>query len=316
MIQSTAALFLGAQLLLTQAVLTTLLNHPSGALQSAALPVIALIAITAASSVITSTQQGRDDAMRVRVRNHTLDQLAGRLADVDLICFDHSEFNDRLHRARLAGIMQSLTVVSGLTALLTAIGSAAGAIVALAILQPLLVPILLLTTVPLLLVSLRNARRHYRRESAWENTTLERLTCASRAHHDQPRENATELRAFQAVDFLRDKYRSLSDQWLSQVRKTGRERSRRTSKAQLAAALSTAGAAIALAWLYTAHLISISTMAVAAITVIQLRGRLDLLSSGSGQLAEAALFFETTTTSYTNSTVHRRRMAATCSDAS
>ncbi len=80
---------------------------------------------------------------------------------VDLLAFEAPEFYDRLIRAVTQGQFRSMQIVTGLVGLLGAAVAATAIVIALAALQPLLLPLVLLGFVPLWFVSTRNSRELY-----------------------------------------------------------------------------------------------------------------------------------------------------------
>ena len=81
---------------------------------------------------------------------------------VDLLAFESPAFYDRLIRAVTQGQFRSIQIVNGLVGLIGAAVAATGIVLALAALQPLLLPLVLLGVVPLWFVSTRNSRDLYR----------------------------------------------------------------------------------------------------------------------------------------------------------
>ena len=103
-------------------------------------------------------------------QNRVLAELVGRRAfdgvlnvatRVDLLAFESPDFYDRLIRAVTQGQLRSIQIVSGLVGLFGASVAAVGIVVALATLQPLLLPLVVLGFVPLWVVSTRNSRDLY-----------------------------------------------------------------------------------------------------------------------------------------------------------
>ncbi len=276
-----------AQLLAGSVVLAHLFTSPGTSLAAVAAPVLALIGSTIVAGMIMATQHGRDELLRLQVETAVMDELAAAVNEAPLVCFEESVFNDRLHRARMTGGGQIIALVSGLSATLQALATAIGAVVALGVLQPLLVPLVLLSGIPLIAVAVRSGRSYY--------ALSEHLTASERmrvylAHVLLTREHAAELRATSASSFLRQRYRALSTERLDELRRHRRARRREAVAGQLVAAVVMAGVVGAIAAMYSAHLLSVAQLTVAAGAILQLRGRLDLLSFGAAQLHEGALF--------------------------
>jgi ATP-binding cassette subfamily B protein len=286
-LQLGAAGLLAVQLLLGQQLLTRLIHGSSAASFAALGPLAGLAIVSIATGMIASTQQGRDDVMRLRIEAFAIGELADAVGQADLVQFDAPEFNDRLHRAKLAAMGQSLTVVSGLTILLSAGAGSVAVVVALGVLQPLLAPLLLVVGVPMMVAAIRNGRSYY--GFTFASTAAERLRLEL-ARILTSREPAVDLRALNAQGLLLERYHELSSARLIELRRNHAERRRRAAGAQLLAGLLTLATVGALVAMYDDKLLSISTLAVAGAAMIQLRLQFNSLSLGAGQIQEAALF--------------------------
>jgi ABC-type multidrug transport system fused ATPase/permease subunit len=144
-----------------------------------------------------------------------------RAAAAPLLQFEEREFNDHLQRAasgmgeRLARLYQA---VVDLSQLLVMLGSIA---VALALIQPLLLPLLAAGALPAVWLQARVATAIYRAQR--EHTTRERL----RAHLQSlltGREAAAELRIFGSATFLLGRWRRLRDDYSRDVLAAERRR--------------------------------------------------------------------------------------------
>ena len=126
---------------------------------------------------------------------------------------------------------------------------------ALAGLQPLLVPLVLLSYVPLWIASSRNSRDFYK--FSWGMTPKDRQRYYLQ-HLVLDRDPAKELRVFRLAPYLRRRYDELYEHRIAELRGVARRRSLRSLAAALASAAVTAVAAGGLAWFYVSGRMSLA----------------------------------------------------------
>jgi ABC-type multidrug transport system fused ATPase/permease subunit len=142
------------------------------------------------------------------VRRAAEEQLVDSGLRVELAAFDDPEFYDRLHRARDRGVYHLERATDNLVELLGSAFAVLAAAGSLAVLHPVLLPVLALSVLPDGWAVVRSARLGYatmartvtlnRRERMLSNLATER-------------EPAPEIRACQAEAFVRAEYRSVAD---------------------------------------------------------------------------------------------------------
>jgi ATP-binding cassette, subfamily B, bacterial len=207
---------------------------------------------------------------------------------VDLEAYDSSEFHDRMQRAlNAAGRPFQLTM-----ALLQLGGSLAaivGLVAVLLVLQPLLLPTLLLTLVPLLLATSAFSRDF-------------RTFSMQFSEHERRRQYvrglltggdmAKEVRAYGLAGHLRGLARSMFERRLAELWHLVGRGSARSLLGSAAAALAISLTIGVMAWFVIARGMSVATATAAAIAIVGLAPQVASLAFGVGQLYESALFLE------------------------
>ncbi|MGC1548702.1 MAG: ABC transporter ATP-binding protein [Rhodanobacter sp.] len=123
---------------------------------------------------------------------------------VDLASFDDPDFYDQLHRAKDRGVVHMESATTCLIEVLSASFSVAGAALALVLLQPLLLPILVLALLPDGWAALKAASLQYAAMPTTISLTRQTQMFGELATH---REAAPEIRATQAKDYVLAEYR-------------------------------------------------------------------------------------------------------------
>jgi len=140
-------------------------------------------------------------------------RLLAAALDVELVAFDDDRFYDRMHRARDQGLDHLDRAGDNLVELVGAGVGVVAAAVSLAVMHPLLLPVLMLGLLPQAWAVLRSARLGYL-GSARTVSLLRRLWMVSGLATE--RETAAELRACQAAPFVLGEYRTLAEAYRDQ----------------------------------------------------------------------------------------------------
>jgi ATP-binding cassette subfamily B protein len=274
------------QLFVGKAVLQSVLGA-DGSFASV-LPALALlVGITIALDLARAAEQELSRVLAELVGRRALDRVIDVAVSVDLLAFEQPDFYDRLRRAQAQGTFRALQTVNGLLGLVGAGVAAVGIVVALAALQPLLLPLVALGYVPLWLASSRNSRDSY--GFAWGMTANDRQR-AYLQHLLLDRSPAKELRAFALAPFLRRLYERLYDERIGELRALARRRAARSLVASLGSAAVMAASVGLLAWLYVSGRMSLATTGAAVFGLSQLGARLTGMHFSATSLYESTLF--------------------------
>jgi ATP-binding cassette, subfamily B, bacterial len=139
---------------------------------------------------------------------------------VRLEAYESPQFFDHLTRVETNALSQPATVVRSLMALPADLVGVAAVIGALLVLQPLLLPIVLISIVPLVLIGRLGARRSF--EFAKERVLGDRQRDYLRSVLTG-KDEAKEVRAFGSGGELRARYERLYDEYLKQLRRFRRK---------------------------------------------------------------------------------------------
>ena len=279
------------QLLAAQRVLQKLLtiNSP-GSSGADLIPAFAvLIGAMIVAGAMTALVEQRQRLLGELVAQHALGQIIGISSRVHLGAFENPNFHDQLERARASATMRSIQMVSSVSSVTMNLLTSGGIAVALLVLEPLLLPLVLVSAVPWLLATMRNSRRAYRFEWGMTPENRERAYLVELLTR---REAATEIRVFGATAFLRSRYDSLTAERLRRMREFLRERLGVALVGAVATAIGMGLALGALALLISAGRIEVATALTAGAAMQQLSTRLFGMVSGVGQLVESGMFLD------------------------
>jgi ATP-binding cassette, subfamily B, bacterial len=161
--QLAVAVLLAVQVLLGKLALEAILEETltDGSVTAALPPLIGLVAAGALSSFATTFQALAQRLLGEHVRQTTLDATLGVTTTVELETFESPEFFDDLQRVQTNSLTQPLTLSTGLITTLGGILGAVGLTGALVFIEPLLVPILFASALPLWLLSRATGRLEF-----------------------------------------------------------------------------------------------------------------------------------------------------------
>jgi ATP-binding cassette, subfamily B, bacterial len=252
-----------------------------------AVPLAALVAITVALDLAQAVQAEQSRVLGELVGRKAIDRVLDVSTRIDLLAFESPDFYDRLQRARAQGQFRAMQTVNGLLGIVGAAVASIGIIVALATLQPLLLPFVLVGYVPLWIVATLNTRDLYhfsrgmtpgdRQRSYLQNVLM-------------GRNSAKEVRAFNLASFLRQRYDRLYDERIDELRKLARRRTGRSLLGSLTASGVTVATIGMLSWLYASGRMSLAAAGAAIFGLYQLANRLQALHFSATSLYESTLF--------------------------
>jgi ATP-binding cassette subfamily B protein len=198
-----------------------------------------LVALAVLSILLTVAQAlvGRQHQMLMELTTHEAQaRILDVTAAVELAAYDDPLFHDRAARAQ-AGAMRGQQVVHGLIGLMQAGAGTLGGVIALAAIQPVLLPVAALALLPAMIVSGRRADAFYR--FAFGLTPADR----ERGYLMQlltERDAAKEVRAMGLPGYLRRRWDRLYAARIEELRGVTRRQLRWSLFSALASALSSA----------------------------------------------------------------------------
>jgi ATP-binding cassette, subfamily B, bacterial len=287
-LQLLTAVGVALQLFIGKAVLDTVLGAGASVSFGELAPVLAaLVAITVALDLAQAIQNEQSRVLGELVGRRALDRVLDVATRVDLLAFESPDFYDRLQRARAQGQYRALQTVNGLLGIVGAAVTAVAIIVALAALQPLLLPFILIGYVPLWIVASLNTRDLYRFSREMTPNERQRNYLGNVL---MSRNAAKEVRAFDLPALLRRRYDALYDERISELRSLARRRTARSLIGSVASSGVTVGTIGMLSWLYVTERMSLAATGAAVFGLYQLAGRLRGLHLSATSLYEATLF--------------------------
>ena len=287
-LQLVAAAAIAAQLFIAKALFEDVLGA-SGTrdLASAAPELVALLAVTVALDVTRAVQAEQTRVLSELVGRRALDRVLDVSTRVDLLAFESPDFYDQLTRARAQGQFRSFQIVNGFLGLVGGVVASLGILVALATLQPLLLPFVAVGYVPLWIVASRNTQDLY--EFSRGMTPNERQRNYLQAILTR-RDPAKEVRSFGTANFLRARYDRLYDERMKELRSLARRRTVRSLLGSLSATAITAATVLMLAFLYVEGRMDLATTGAAVFGLYQLGGQLRGVHFSAASLYESVVF--------------------------
>ena len=287
-LQVLAAVGIAVQLFVGKEVLDAVLGTDGELELSTLAPwLAALVGITVALDLAQAVQSEQSRVLGELVGRRAIDRVLDVSTRIDLLAFESPDFYDRLQRARAQGQFRAMQTVNGLLGIVGALVASVGIILALAALQPLLLPFVVIGYLPLWVVASLNTRDLYhfsrgmtpgdRQRSYLQNVLMGRNA-------------AKEVRAFNLAGFLRRRYDRLYDERIDELRKLARRRTGRSLLGSLASSGVTVATIGMLSWLYVSDRMSLAAAGTAIFGLYQLANRLQALHFSATSLYEATLF--------------------------
>jgi ATP-binding cassette subfamily B protein len=280
---------LGVQIVLSKVVISSVLDgaRTQGSAWSALPAVAGLVIASGMGSFAASAQAHLQRLLSERVQQSMWASIFEVTTSVDLATFEDPAFFDDLQRVRTNAVIQPAALAQGLLALLSGLLSVGGLAVGLLLLEPLLVPVLLLGAVPAALITRRSGRLEFGFQL--DQTPLARLRfylvgvlCG--------RDEAKEIRAFGLAETLTARWTGAYETYQGDLARHVR---RRVALALLGAgvgmAVSLTALMLLLAFVYAGDL-PLASAGAALVAVRLLGGRLESSSTGVGRIFEASLF--------------------------
>ena len=249
---------------------------------------VALAGVASAQLFASSLLRERQQILGELVSRHVEEQVLDVAAAVELEAFETPSFHNRIQRARMQR-HQPLNLVYGVTGLANAAFGIVAIIVALAAIEPLLIPLIAAVLAPAWLAASRRGEAFYRFFWRWTPRDRERNYVAGLL---SDRDAAKEVRAFGLAPHLRSRYRVLYDERLAELRKVTRRQLVYALVANVAIGAVLAGTLLLISWLTLTDRISATEAAVTIAGIALASGRLTSAGYAAGALAEAALYVD------------------------
>jgi ATP-binding cassette subfamily B protein len=287
-LQLAAALGIVAQLFVGKEVLSTVLDAGSTVDFADLAPVlVALVVVTVALDLARAIQTEQSRVLGELVARKAVDRVMDVSTRIDLLAFESPDFYDRLQRARAQGQFRALQTVNGLLGIVGSSFAAISIVVALAALQPLLLPFVVIGYLPLWVVASLNTRDLYQFTRGMTPNERQRNYLQNVLMGRNP---AKEVRAFNLARFLRGRYDRLYDERIAELRSLARRRTGRSLVGSLASSGVTVGTIAMLSYLYVSDRMSLAATGAAVFGLYQLASQLNGMHMSATSLYEATLF--------------------------
>ena len=289
-LEALAAIGLAALVLLGREVLTGVLAADQADTGWAGLgPDLVALAILSTLLTVGQAVVAREHQLMSELTSrHAQGQILDVACAVELSAFDDPGFHDRVARAQ-AAVFRAQQVVHGIVGLTQAAAGAAGSLIAIAALQPLLLPLALLAVVPGVLLSGRRADAYWRFAYSLTPRDRERGYLAQLLTDRDP---AKEVRAMGLAGFLRRRHDRLYDERVDELAAVTRRQLKWALLAGLASAAIVGGTLALLLGLALGGDIALPGAAAAAGAMILLGQRLAYGGFSAEILLESAMFVE------------------------
>jgi ATP-binding cassette subfamily B protein len=283
------AALLAGQVFAVQAVLDGILNLTENGAGPVVVPVVALALLTAATAVTGSVQGSLSRYVGEAVARTMWQRVLDVSTSVGLRQFEDPSFFDRLERVRSSALTRPFQVTNGVIATVGAVAAGVGLAVTLASFNPILLPLILISGVPLLFTSRRESRLEFRFNV--DQTPRIRLRTYLTILLTG-RDEAKEVRAFGLTRNLRARYDALYTTYLQDLAKHLRRRAGLSLIGQLTAAVVLGATLLALVWLIASGGLSVAQAGAALVAVRLLASQVQALSGGVQTIFESGLFID------------------------
>jgi ATP-binding cassette subfamily B protein len=253
------------------------------------LPSLAGLAVVSMATTVASAVARRQDQMLSElVSRHAWARILDVTCSAELAAFDDADFHDLIMRAQ-RGAFQAGQVVRGLLGVVQAATGVVAGVVALAVLQPLLLPVCLAAAAPAIWLARRRSRSYYRFAFRMTARDRERSYLGSLLSE---RDAAKEVRAMDLAGFLRARHDQLYAERIAELDDLTRRQLRWALVAGVAGSGIVAGTVAVLVALALGGHLSIAAAAAAGGAMIVFGQRVASGGMASQMLLEAALFLE------------------------
>jgi ATP-binding cassette subfamily B protein len=253
----------------------------------AVVALVALVAATAADGFITASLQHLQRLLGERVARLSWSRIVDVTTSVPLETFENPRFFDALQRVKTLAVLQPLTLTQGIFALVGGVLGIVAVAAALALIAPVLLPILLAAGLPLWLISRRTGKVEYAFSVRMTQTNRMRAYLTEVL---TGRAEAKEIRAFALQDPLSRRWQENYDAYLDEF--SGHVR-RKLGLSLLSAAVTvvvTAAALAVLLVLLSNGSLEIASVGAAVIAVRMVSGRVQQVFGGVSNLFESSFF--------------------------
>ena len=263
--QTAAGVATAFGLLATNSVLLNLFAQgPSPERIKAAVPSLILVGVAAVGSAVTSTLgKAASSRLRPKVSRRAIGELLRRATTVELLTFEQSDFHDLLDSAQY-GAGWAEYMVEQLAAVTTAIAGMVGAISVLSVLNPILVPLLVLASVPEGVGTMVSTRRRNASRLKWVHRMRQQRRLTELMTEPTP---AEEIRQHDAGRFLHTHYALQADAYEAEQTRLARADVRTNLTSNAVSGATVLATYALLLWLFWHGLVPLATVGTAVLAI-------------------------------------------------
>jgi ATP-binding cassette subfamily B protein len=277
-----------AQVLAGSWVLDALVADPGGTgLGAVGVPLAVLAGLTVVGLAVGSLTTQQERLLGQLVLRDTDRRILDVTTRVPLESYETPAFLTLLTRIEHNAVAQPLAMVHGLIALTTGGAAAMGLGVVLASVDPILLPLLALTAVPVVVVNRYGGRHEFAFAEQHATDLRERLHLADVL---KQRETAKEVRAFAVAPVVRRRWDRCYDSYIAGVRRLVATRTRLALVGALVTGALLLCTLLFLVWRVRTGAIGLGQAAAAVVAMRLLASKLLTLAGGASSLFEARLF--------------------------
>jgi ATP-binding cassette subfamily B protein len=277
-----------AQVVVGSWVLDVLVADPGGAgLGPVGVPLAVLAGLTVLGLAVGSAGTQQERLLGQLVLRDVDRRILDVTTRVPLECYETPAFLTLLTRVEHNAVAQPLAMVRGLIVLTTGTAAALGFGLVLASIDPLLLPLLMVTAVPVVVVNRFGGKREFAFAEEYAADLRERLHLADVL---KQRETAKEVRAFAVAPVVRRRWARCYDSYLAGVRRLVGVRTRLSVVGALITGALLLCTLLFLVWRVRTGAIGLGQAAAAIVAMRMLASRLLALAGGASNLFEARLF--------------------------
>ncbi|MBW4701472.1 MULTISPECIES: ABC transporter ATP-binding protein [unclassified Micromonospora] len=256
----------------------------------AALPALVLAAAAVAVKGTLTVTAGWAQARLIPQINYAVElRLFETTTAVELAAFDDAGFAEEMDRVRDRGMAEAASIVDHTVNLITGVVGVLATAAAVTVIQPVLLPCLLLAAVPEAVTAVRMARRQYLDMLARINR---RRRMWMLAHLMANRHTAAEVRAYQMRDFLLAEFRRMMTVETAALLRLARAQSRTRAVGMSVGGIAAFAVYAVLGGLLLTGVVALAAAATALLALQSARSSLALAVYATNNLYEDALYYQ------------------------
>jgi ATP-binding cassette, subfamily B, bacterial len=290
-LQVVSAVVTVLQILIIKAVIDGVINSqkPGGSVGDVVLPVVLLALVVAVTAVTGSVLAQVQRLMSELVTRRSWDSILDVTLAVPMRRFDTSSFYDHLQRVQANAVTRPFLLTQALMTFASGLVTTVGLVVAVVALQPVLLPLILISAVPFYAAMRAGGNREF--AFAVAQSTNVRLRDYLK-QVQTGRDEAKEVRAFGTGPALRRRYEAVYATIIAALRRHVRARSIIAAASSLGSAVVLALTMLAIVWLVANHHLSLASAGAAIVAVRFLAAQITTLFTSVQQIFESGLFLD------------------------